>query len=110
MKVYNNSKDYTFFIGQNSKENWSLLDTCEEGDIIFHLSHYPSCYVLLRRTSETPDYLLIEEGARLCKANTKYKNIPKIRVDYTPCTNIYKGELEGEMIYRSFRKVNNVVI
>jgi hypothetical protein len=46
-------------------------------------------------------------GAKLCKANTKYKN-QNLYVDYTTCDNVIKGENIGEIVYKRNKKVKKI--
>ncbi len=96
-----------FKVGQNSKENWELLD--EEQDYIwFHLASFPSCYVICCDNNLTKEMIMY--GALLCKDNTKYRNLRNLRVNYTLLSNITKAETEGAVYMKSKRKVNNIVI
>ena len=52
----------------------------------------------------------MKEASKLCKMNTKYKNIPNLKVDYTQCKNIIKGDKEGEIIYKSNKKVKQITV
>lgn len=100
------NSDYQCFVGSNAKENWQLLSESNPTDIIFHLHSFPSCYVILKNDSDTfPNSDIIQETAIICKTNTKYKNLKNIKVDYTFCRNVEKGNVVGEMIYKSNKKV-----
>ena len=100
------NSDYQCFVGTNAKENWKLLEESNPTDILFHLHSFPSCYVILKNViNEFPEMDIIKQLAVICKTNTKYKNLKDIKVDYTFCRNIEKGENVGEMIYKSNNKV-----
>jgi len=96
-------------IGGNAKENWTILSNSKDNHLFFHLTSFPSCYVICE-TDNLPDISTIKEIALICKQNTKYKNVPNIRVDYTECKNVIKGDVVGEVIYKSNKKVYNVII
>ena len=101
----------TYRIGTNAKENWNLLEKSKPTDILFHLSSFPSCYVILENdTKDFPSMYIIEQVALNCKLNTKYKNLKNIKVDYTLCDNVEKGEFVGELIYKSNRKVLSIKV
>ena len=105
MKTIINSEKQCF-VGSNAKENWNLLEESNPTDILFHLHSFPSCYVILKNDNdEFPNSNIIKEAAIICKTNTKYKNLKDIKVDYTFCRNIEKGEKVGELIYKSNKKV-----
>lgn len=96
-------------IGGNAKENWQILTDASSDYLLFHLSSFPSCYVIYQDIN-IPDIKVLKEVALLCKQNTKYKNIPNIKVDYTKCSNVNKGDIEGEIYYKSNKKVNKIIV
>jgi len=96
-------------IGGNSKENWNLLENVKPEYLFFHLSSFPSCY-LIYESNKIPNVEIIKEIASLCKKNTKYKNVPNIKVDYTLCDNIIKGDIEGEIYYKSNKKIKKIIV
>ena len=103
--------EYECFIGQNKIENWSLLSGRNSWDYIFHLASFPSCYVIV--SLENPKELekkYITKIAKLCKHNTKYKNVPNIKIEYTNISNILKGNVLGEYKYVSRKKINTIKI
>jgi predicted ribosome quality control (RQC) complex YloA/Tae2 family protein len=111
-------KQYTiehliYKIGGNAEENWNLLSSSKPYHIFFHLSSYPSCFVILE-TPETqgkyPTSNIIETVANECKNHTKYKNLRNLKVDYTFCYNVIKGEKPGQVYFQSNRKVNQIKI
>jgi predicted ribosome quality control (RQC) complex YloA/Tae2 family protein len=96
-------------VGSNAADNWDILDKSKPYNMFFHLSSFPSCYVILK----TDDYPLeneIKEAALTCKNNTKYKNLKDIKVDYTFCKNVEKGSVVGEIVYKSNRKVKQIKV
>lgn len=104
-------ENYIFKIGQNAKENWEMLNDIEDNYLFFHLSDFPSCYVIVEyNKSENPDYDLIRFGATICKANTKYRNIKNVKVDYTRCNNIKKGKKVGEIYYNNYELIKIINI
>ena len=104
-------QNINYKIGQNAVENWTIFENSKPSYLFFHLSSFPSCYVILEWEDEYyPDLSVIKEASELCKNNTKYKNLRDIKVDFTQCGNIEKGEVVGEIIYKSNKKVNQVKI
>jgi predicted ribosome quality control (RQC) complex YloA/Tae2 family protein len=97
------------FVGGNASENWQILDNAKPNHLFFHLSSFSSCYVI-SEVDGLIDLETIKNIAECCKSNTKYKNIPKVKVDYTLCSNVYKGEKVGEVYYKSNKKVNKIVV
>ena len=107
IQIYINN--YLCLVGQNKKENWSLLDNSRESDILFHLSSFPSCYVILKATDIPPNEVIFK-CAELCRSNTKHKNLKNIKVDYSFCSNITKGDNVGELEYKSNKKVSTILV
>ena len=98
-------------IGSNAIENWELLEKSKENNLFFHLSSFPSCYVIYECENDNDITLeTIKECAMICKNNTKYKNLKNIKVDYTFCKNIIKGDKIGEIIYKSNKKVKKIIL
>ena len=102
-------ENYEVEIGRNASENWNILDFSDPTDILFHLTCFPSPYVLLK-TSEIPPMNIILECAEICKRYSKYKKIYPLKVDYSLCSNILKGDNVGEFSYISNRKVKHVTV
>jgi predicted ribosome quality control (RQC) complex YloA/Tae2 family protein len=90
-------------IGQSAQENWNLIDFSNQNYIWMHLNSFPSCHVVIE--NEDPSNELLVEGARLCKDNTKYKNMKDIKICYTTISNLIKGKEIGSVSYKSKRKV-----
>jgi len=111
--------NYTIKIGQNAHDNWDLLDQAKPYDIFFHLSSFPSCYVILEYNQIEDGKIVIDHVyephilttcAKLCKENTKYKLLSNIKVSYCKISNVYKGDIPGEVIYKSNRQVKYITI
>lgn len=101
-------------IGNNAEENWKILDEAKESYLFFHLSSFPSCYIILELEEDIEDFFILnkilEKTALECKLNTKYKNLKNIKVDYCLVSNVIKGENIGEIYYKSNRKVKNIMV
>jgi len=99
--------DIVVVLGQCAQENWDIIDF--ESDFIWlHLNSFPSCHVIIR--DERPDIETLEAAAELCKENTKYRNLKKIKVCYTKCSNLKKGSDIGSVIYKSKRQVKTITV
>lgn len=94
-------------LGESAKENWSLLDSAEKHHIFFHLSSFPSGYVILECDEEISTDML-QTSAQICKEGTKYRNLRNLKVDYCRCDNLEKGTKVGEVIFKSNKKVNKI--
>jgi predicted ribosome quality control (RQC) complex YloA/Tae2 family protein len=100
-------KGYICHLGQTAKENWLLLDEAEDCDLFFHLTSFPSGYVVLKYEKEyTPEMLITSAG--ICKEGTKYRKLKDLKVDYCHCDNLKKGEKPGVVYFKSIRKVKQL--
>jgi hypothetical protein len=94
-----------FLVGQNSQENWDLLDSCKQINnnyIWFHLDSFPSCYVIMCSSLADISCIelkntLINYGAELCKKNTKYRNLSNLKICYTSLKKLKKTNKIGEV-------------
>ena len=98
MKIINYN-DISFVIGENSKENWQILDhyykiNCNY--IWFHLNSFPSGYVIML-SDIINDFDLLNYGAFLCKENTKYRNLKDLKICYTTLNKLKKTDKIGEV-------------
>ena len=94
-----------FLVGQNSLENWDLLDSCKEINnnyIWFHLDSFPSCYVIMCASLTDiscieSKNILLNYGAELCKKNTKYRNLSNLKICFTSLKKLKKTNKIGEV-------------
>ena len=101
--------DYIIYIGRNACENWEILSIAQQNHLLFHLSHFPSPYVLLyplKKLKETP----IRLCAEMCKKYSKHSTARKVSVDYSPCSNIKRGKTIGEYYYKNNKKVSIIIL
>lgn len=99
-------ENYIFYIGQNAKENWELLDKfykINDEYIWFHLNSFPSPYVIVNTTindlsknSNINEVLLF--GSQLCKHYSKYKFLSNLKIIYTSLKKLKKTDKIGEVI------------
>lgn len=102
-------KDLPVRVGKNKYDNWTILSESKEEYTFFHLTSFPSCFLILESVIE-PDSDILIRCAEMCKQHTKYKHLKDIYVDYTRCGNVLKGEKVGEIEYKSNRKVNKIKV
>ncbi|AYV77045.1 MAG: protein of unknown function DUF814 [Barrevirus sp.] len=96
-------------IGQNAIENDNLIKESKETDIWFHISGLPSCHLIIDVSTEYPlTKQMIYYCANLVKENTKYKNLPKIKVNYCPIKNVSRTKVPGKVVLKG--KVNSIII
>lgn len=99
---------YTILQGTSAKENWELLDAAKPEHYFFHLSSFPSGYIILQSDEEKPLPIVVKHCAKLCQEGTKYKNLQNLKVDYCQCSNVTKGDNVGEAVFTSNRRVSQV--
>ena len=93
-----------FFVGQNARENWKLLDESEPDDLFVHAAGAPSCYVIVvsRPRHNTAPIFSIEDiryACTLCKSHSSnaLKTEEQIEVLYVPVRNVRKGRTAGQV-------------
>jgi len=99
MKIINYN-DISFVLGENSKENWQILDEYSKINsnyIWFHLNSFPSGYVIML-SDNIVNQDLLNYGALLCKENTKYRNLKNIKICYTTLNKLKKSNKIGEVL------------
>lgn len=91
----------TYLIGQNAKDNFTVIDQASENDLWFHAKKESSCHVIalvghLTIQNKEDEKEIIKHGAFLCKQNTtKLANGKKTDIIYTEIKNIRKTKTPG---------------
>jgi predicted ribosome quality control (RQC) complex YloA/Tae2 family protein len=98
-----------YVLGENAQDNWKILSESSPNDYFFHLSSFPSCYVILK-CEDIPTLEHLTRASEICKSATKYRNLRNIKVDYCMCSNVKKGSVVGEAVFVSNRKVKQIKI
>lgn len=96
MKVIRNN-DVDYIVGNDSKENWKILENADDEDVWIHLHNYSSPYVILKsyKTLDNKDLLY---GGFICKKNSKHKYIDNIKMVFSLVKHVKKGKCSGEVI------------
>jgi predicted ribosome quality control (RQC) complex YloA/Tae2 family protein len=97
------NKEIIYYIGRNSKENFSVIDMGKQDDIWIHVKDESSCHVVIylpdERIERTKLKQIIKKGCLLCKENTnKLKNVKKVEMIYTQIKYVTKTNVEGCVI------------
>jgi predicted ribosome quality control (RQC) complex YloA/Tae2 family protein len=101
VKIDNTFENNPIKIGKNSKENDEIITLAKSTDIWFHLDAFPSCHVIIECCDDFPiNNAMIIYCANLVKQNTKYRNVPKLKVNYTKIQNIQKTDVIGCVIMK----------
>ena len=101
-----------YIVGKSAQNNWDLFDKAKGTDIWFHLDSFSSPYVILSNEDITTQLNKkdILECAIACKSNSKYKNVPKLKIVYCRIDNLTKGNIVGSLIIKSRRKCSYIII
>src|SRR5947209_3036296 len=101
VKIDNTFENNLIKIGKNQDENDKIISDAKQNDLWFHLSNLTSCHVILEYSKDYPiSNQMIYYCAKLVKENTKFKNLPKLTVNYTEIKNIKKTEIKGKVIIK----------
>ena len=103
MKVFT-LDDINIIVGQNSKENWSLLDSAKQNHLWFHLDKLSSPYVIIEHSD--PPHNVILQACQYCKEYSKWKG--SVKVIYTTVKNVNKGTEIGQAIISGKTKSINL--
>ena len=105
--VYNNC-EYDIYIGQNSKENFDIIDSCVDTDIWFHVENMPSCHVILKTNDNMKNIprQVIKRCAYLCRINSNAKTLKKCIIIYTTINNVTKTNIMGQVSLKQYKQIN----
>ena len=106
MKYYTYS-NITIVLGQNDIDNWEIIKNYKKVNqnyIWMHLDSYPSGHIII--LSENVDNEILKYAGSICKENTKYRNIPNLKICYTKLSNILKGDKVGEVIFKQNKLIS----
>eukprot|EP00438_Fugacium_kawagutii_P016824 Skav203783 [mRNA] locus=scaffold206:381912:382838:+ [translate_table: standard] len=103
--------DCRVHIGQDAEDNWKILSAAKGRHWFFHLTDFPSCYVILECNEPTHEEKV--QCAQICRDNTKHKLSGQVKVDATQCNNVKfdrKRDVVGECDYKDEGKVEILVV
>jgi len=102
--------DFVCKLGESAKENWSLLDNSKPHHLFFHLSSFPSGYVIVEYENTEPTHFILHTAAQICKNGTKFKYLNDVKVDWCRCDNLKKSDKIGEVFFNSNRRVQQIKV
>jgi predicted ribosome quality control (RQC) complex YloA/Tae2 family protein len=110
MLIIEDQNGFTYYVGENAKDNWNLLQTVKKlpnglNWIWFHLDNFSSAYVILCSTMKDAPKNAVTRGAELCKEYGKYKNIARVSVIYTEVKNVKRTEKVGQVTTSKTQKI-----
>ena len=96
-------------VGKDVKDNMSLLKSYNNTDYIFvHLKSFSSPHVVIMSNNPTDD--TIQFASQACKQESKYRYIKGVKAIYTSYSNVRKTDVPGTVVFKSNRKVKDIVI
>ena len=110
---FNNIK---FYIGENAKDNWELLDKSKEINenyIWFHLNSFPSPYVIMYATMDDIKTLrnsYLNYGGIICLENSKYSYLHDTKIIYSELKKLKKGDKVGEIVISGKKKLVKIIL
>jgi len=103
--------DISFIIGQNSAENFKIIDDSQPDDLWFHVAEFPSCHVIAKINDIMSSInrknikYIIKQGSILCKQYSKYKSVKNLDIIYTEISNVQKTSIIGSVITSNTKNV-----
>lgn len=103
-RQYTSANGFTILVGRNSRENSCLsLKYADKKDLFLHVSDFPGSHVILRHQDNTGFTMQdITDAARLAVHYSKAKK-KRVKVDYTPVSEVSRGDFAGEVELRKFK-------
>mmetsp|Transcript_18550 Transcript_18550/g.50918 ORF Transcript_18550/g.50918 Transcript_18550/m.50918 type:complete len:396 (-) Transcript_18550:36-1223(-) len=104
--------DYVCKVGESAQENWDLVDGAKKHHFFFHLTDFPSPYVVLECDKGEPNAHIQERCSEICVEHSKQRSAGKVKVDATPCGNVKvdRRDVTGECDYKNEGKVEVIVV
>ena len=92
-------EELKILIGENAKENWTIIDKANQFDYWFHLKGQPSCHIVLKLPSckSAINTQSLNHCAALCKENSKFSEYKNIKIIYTRIKHVKKGDVIGSV-------------
>jgi len=105
---HHDKKEYTIKIGSNATNNWELLDSANTTDILFHVHHASSSYVILQNEEFTKLNQLprqvVKRCSSLCKSHSSSKTLQNVPIIYTIMSDCKKGDTVGSVIMQNIKQ------
>jgi predicted ribosome quality control (RQC) complex YloA/Tae2 family protein len=98
-----------FYIGENAKDNFNVIDMGEPSDIWFHSATGSSCHVIAKipiNVDKKCIKIIIKKGAQLCKQNTnKLVRQTNVEISYTFLKNVEKTNTDGCVTIKNVKTI-----
>lgn len=99
-----------FWVGENAKDNFDIIDQAKPNDLWFHVSQRPSCHVVAvipegKKYDKKQLHKIIVQGSVLCKKHSKYDSIQKLSIMYSNIHNITKTDTVGAVNIDTYKTI-----
>ena len=102
--IHTLEKNVDFYVGDDAKDNFEILDSAKPEDFWFHVQGFSSCHVIANVSKLALDKKqirqIITQGALLCKQNSRYSHMNDLAILYTKVKNVRKTEYVGLVMTR----------
>jgi predicted ribosome quality control (RQC) complex YloA/Tae2 family protein len=99
------NKNVDFYIGDDAKANFEIIDLASDNDLWFHVQGFSSCHVVANINKLELDKKqlrqIITQGALLCKQNSRYGYMSDLAVIYTRIKDVAKTNELGKVVTRN---------
>lgn len=97
---------YKIIIGENQKENDTLVKTSDPDDYWVHISGYSSAHGIIKNPNkERMDIKPIKRACLLIKSkSTKCKSMKNLQFDVAKIKNVMPTDIEGQVIISELSK------
>jgi predicted ribosome quality control (RQC) complex YloA/Tae2 family protein len=89
-------KGILIYLGENQKENDTLVKECDGGDTWFHVANHPSGHAIY--TGDEPSNDAIARVAALVKQQSKLKDLKKVKVNYIQLKHVKPTKTLGQVM------------
>mmetsp|Transcript_135021 Transcript_135021/g.262934 ORF Transcript_135021/g.262934 Transcript_135021/m.262934 type:complete len:381 (-) Transcript_135021:99-1241(-) len=113
MKLLKIGDDLVCKLGESAKENWELVGDSKKHHWFFHLTDFPSPYVVLEcARGDDPNVHIRTRCAEICLEHSKQKHNKNVKVDATTIGNVKidRRDVVGECDYKNESKVEIIVV
>jgi predicted ribosome quality control (RQC) complex YloA/Tae2 family protein len=84
------------YLGENQKENDTLVKECDGCDTWFHVADHPSGHAIY--TGDDPSNDAVARVASLVKEQSKLKNLKKVKVNYILLKHVKPTKTLGQVV------------
>jgi predicted ribosome quality control (RQC) complex YloA/Tae2 family protein len=102
--------NFSYKVGQNAKENWSLISEAKKKNKNFvwvHLDSVPSGHVIIE--DEIPSEEMIVFACELCKSQSKYDG-KVMKFVFTNVDNLKFGEETGSVYFKNEKYCKTIFV